>query len=202
MPRAQNSHAYVNAGFLVELDEGLIQSARICYGGIDESFVHASATEELLVGKEFHSNDTLAEALTSLESELKPDHILPDASPEYRKNLALSLFYKFILSTCENDEISEMYKSGGESLQRPISSGYQSTSTVQESWPLTKDVPKMDGLVQTAGEAQYINDIPSYPDQLWAAFVPATQVHAKIVYIDATEALVNTYLLLTFVHLF
>lgn len=52
MPRAQNAHAYVNAGFLIELDQGQVQTARICFGGITAEFVHATATEEFLIGKE------------------------------------------------------------------------------------------------------------------------------------------------------
>lgn len=39
MPRAQNSHAYVNAGFLVEFDNstGNVANATIVYGGINSS---------------------------------------------------------------------------------------------------------------------------------------------------------------------
>jgi hypothetical protein len=29
-----------------------------------------------------------------LDAELHPDHVLPDASPEYRKGLAAALFYR------------------------------------------------------------------------------------------------------------
>lgn len=166
MPRAQNAHAYVNAGFLVELDQGQVQAARICFGGINPEFVHATATEEYLIGKEMYTNETVATAIELLTSELQPDYELPDASPEYRKNLAISLFYKFILNTAAEENILPEYVSGGEILERELSHGHQETSTNYEVWPMTKNVPKYDGLVQTSGEANFVNDLPPLMDEL------------------------------------
>lgn len=123
MPRAQNSHAYVNAGFLLEFKNGIINSARICFGGISPEFVHAAQTEKLLVGKSLYDNETLQNALQSLTAEMNPDWVLPDASPEYRKSLAAALLYKFVLNTCPTKRIGEKYISGGAILERSISSG-------------------------------------------------------------------------------
>lgn len=52
-----------------------------------------------------------------------------------------------------------------------------------------KAVNKYDGLLQCSGEAKYINDMSPQPGELWAAFVPAKRVHAKVSQINATEAL-------------
>lgn len=144
------------------------------------------------MAKSFLQNDTLSGAVKALSSELNPDHELPDASPEYRENLAIALFYKFILSTSDESVTADEFKSGGDVLERGLSSGIQEISTNKEAWPITKNVPKYDGLVQTAGEAKYVNDMPSLPNELFAAFILATEVHAPILHIDATEALVNT----------
>ncbi|CAD7078518.1 unnamed protein product [Hermetia illucens] len=35
MPRAQNAHAYVNAGFLMQMSGDTVKSARVCFGGIN-----------------------------------------------------------------------------------------------------------------------------------------------------------------------
>lgn len=73
-----------------------VKSARILFGGINPEFIHAKNTEAYLVGKNLIDNVTIQGALAKLNDELKPDHVLPDASPEFRKNLAMSLFYKVI----------------------------------------------------------------------------------------------------------
>lgn len=148
MPRAQNAHAYVNAGFLVKLQDGIVAEARLCFGGISPEFVHADKTEKLLIGKNLYDNETLQSALQSLLSEMHPDWVLPDACPEYRMNLAAALFYKFVLNTCPADKISAEFVSGGAILERAISSGTQSFDTFEDRYPLTERVPKYEGLIQ------------------------------------------------------
>lgn len=191
MPRAQNAHAYVNAAFLFKFNGEVVESARICFGGIDPSFIHATNTEKSLQGKNLYTNETLQSAISYLNNELSPDWVLPDASPEYRKNLAISLFYKFVLNTAPEDKVKPAHRTGGEILHRTLSSGTQMFDTYQDKFPLTKPVPKYEGLIQVSGEAQYSNDIPQLDNELWAAFVPATKVRAKIGKIDASDALVN-----------
>lgn len=55
---------------------------------------HAVATEDFLDGKILLRKKVLRKALEILDSELNPDHRLPDYSPEFRKKLAIGLFYK------------------------------------------------------------------------------------------------------------
>lgn len=190
MPRAQNAHAYVNAAFLFKFNGDVVESARICFGGINPLFIHATNTEKSLQGKNLYTNETLQSAISYLNNEIDPDWVLPDASPEYRKNLAISLFYKAVLNTAPSDKIKPENKSGGDILERPLSSGMQIFDTYKDKYPLTQPVPKYEGLIQVSGEAQYANDIPQLDNELWAAFVPATRVRAKIGKIDASDALV------------
>lgn len=145
MPRAQNAHAYVNAGFLLKFENDVIQSARICFGGIHPEFVHAIETEKFLTGKDLYTNETLQEALRILSTEIQPDWIRPDASPDYRKNLAASLFYKFVLNTCPSYRVNREFVSGGSILERPISSGTHVFDTFVDRYPLTEKVPKYEG---------------------------------------------------------
>lgn len=192
MPRGLNALAYVNAGFLIELNNSLVKKASVCFGGINAQFVHATNTEELLQGKDLYNNETLQAALTSLSDEIKPDWVLPAASSIYRKELALALFYRFILETCPKGTVSDKYKSGAVPIQRSLSTGISTFNTDKNMWPITEPVLKYEGLVQCSGEAKYINDIPPMENELWAAFVTAKKVNAKISHIDASEALVRT----------
>lgn len=200
MPRAQNAHAMVNAAFLFEFDTSQpnkkpVKSCRICYGGINPKFIHAEETEKVLSGvDDLYTDATLKNAVKSLQNELKPNSILPDPSPEYRTSLAIGLLYRFYLNTAPVDRIKAAYRSGGIGLERPISSGIQTYETDDKTYPITQASPKYDGLIQTAGEAQYANDtfsVQSVEKELWGAFVVATEVHSKVVGINAAKALVK-----------
>ena len=59
--------------------------------------IHASNTESYVNGKNLLDREVFRTALKILDAELHPDHVLPDASPEYRKGLAAALFYKVTL---------------------------------------------------------------------------------------------------------
>jgi xanthine dehydrogenase/oxidase len=189
MPRAQNSHSYVNAAFLLQFNESktLIESAKICFGGIDDYFVHAEKLEKFLVAKNIYDNEVFKNAVEILSKEIKPDATLPNASVDYRKRLAISLFYKFVLNTADN--VKEEFKSGSEILKREISKGIQEVEANESKSKLYKRIPKIEGEVQCTGEAQYVNDIPKYQSELHAAFVLGDKVHGRISEIDASEAL-------------
>lgn len=192
MPRAQNAHAYVNAGFRIDTDDdGRVRSARLCFGGIEPQFTHAERTEKALVGRELHTDRTLQLALRTLRDELHADWVLPDAAPAYRTQLALALFYRFVLATAPSPLVDGRLRSGGAAAHRPLSSGRQEFDTVPANYPLTEAVPKYDGLIQCAGEAEYVNDLPMQPGELWAAFVPATVVNVSVKQVDAAEVLVS-----------
>ncbi|XP_017770615.1 PREDICTED: indole-3-acetaldehyde oxidase-like [Nicrophorus vespilloides] len=189
MPRAQNAHAMVNAGFQVSFKNGgIVDSIRIVYGGINPQFSHPTETENFLKGRDLFKNDVLKMAYKKLESELQPDHVLPDPKPEFRKKLAIALFYKFILSICPT--VDKAKQSGGTKLHRDLSKGTQHFETQESLYPLTEAIPKLEALAQTTGQAQYIGDIPDIPNQHYAAFILAkAPANSKIKKIDYSEAL-------------
>ena len=100
MPRSSNAHAYVNAGFMAEVDVEnsykIIGKPTLVFGGISSTFTHAVQTETFLTEKNMNDHNMFLEAVTTLESELVPDNDPVLASPEYRKQLAVGLFYKVI----------------------------------------------------------------------------------------------------------
>ncbi|XP_053958030.1 uncharacterized protein LOC128863105 [Anastrepha ludens] len=194
-PRAQNAHAFVNAAFLLEMDVatwGLVNSARICFGGINPDFVHATGTEKLLAGNNLFDKETVAQIFKVLNAEVLPNDVLPDPSPEYRKALACGLFYKTLLRLAPAEKVRDEYKSGADILKRPLSSGLQTFETIEKNYPITQPIQKLDGLLQCAGEATYMNDVITTSNAVHCAFANATKVGANIEQIDATEALEMT----------
>ncbi|XP_018565775.1 indole-3-acetaldehyde oxidase-like [Anoplophora glabripennis] len=174
MPRAQNAHALVNAGFLLKINDKLIvEDARIVYGCINKTYTHAVNTEKYLVSKSIFNNNILQAAFQVLNDELKPDYAPADPQPTFRKKLAISLFYKYILSIAPSKFVSERHRSGGEELIRPVSSGSQDFGTDKTVYPLSQSMPKIEAVAQTTGEAEYITDMPDLPNQTHAAFVLA-----------------------------
>lgn len=192
MPRAQNAHAYVNAAFLVELDkETKVKRARICFGGIRPDFVHAKRIEEQLLGRNPFDNALLEQIFGQLTTLLEPDHVLPDASPDYRRKLACGLLYKFLLKSAaeRKQSLDARHLTGGSLLKRPVSSGKQSFETFEQHYPVTKPTEKHEGLIQCSGEATYSNDLPTQHNQVWAAFVTGKRVGATVTKVDTTAAL-------------
>ncbi|XP_077297593.1 uncharacterized protein LOC143919252 [Arctopsyche grandis] len=191
MPRGQNAHAHINAGFLFKFNTNktIVEKATIVYGGVNPNFNHATKTEEFLVGKNIFDKQTFKSAIQNLSTEIVPNVTPPEPTPDYRKKLAIGLFYKCILHISPSGMIDSRYKSGGDEFNRPVSSGKQEFDTNKDIWPLNEPVLKIEGLVQCSGEAEYINDIPRQPGELRAAFVLSTIYGGTLDKIDATEAL-------------
>ncbi|XP_067011294.2 xanthine dehydrogenase/oxidase [Anabrus simplex] len=194
MPRAQNAHAYVNAGFMfrmtVQNHGTVLEYPTIVYGGIHPQFIHASKTEKYLAGKQLFSTEVLQCALDILDSEIHPDSVLTDSSPAYRKGLAKGLFYKFVLSLAP-PQLNKRFISGGVSMHqtRPLSSGKQEFDTDKSMWPVNQPIPKLEATIQCAGEALYVNDVPTIPGELFAAFVVTKVGQGNIEKIDPSPAL-------------
>lgn len=82
-------------------------------------------------------------------------------------------------------------RSGGQLLERPVSKGSQDFQSDQGLYPLNQAAPKLEAKIQCSGEAQYINDVPNYAYQVFAAFVLSTIHVGEIDFIDGSEVLVS-----------
>ncbi|KAK3581541.1 hypothetical protein CHS0354_031882 [Potamilus streckersoni] len=190
--RTHNSHAYVNAGFRMNVDKAnnfLVKNQPcIVFGGINKTFTHASKTEAFLTGKQLLDPNVIKNALLTLQLEIVPDSNPVDANPAYRRNLALAFFYRYVLYVL-GDHVGSRLQSGSTPLVRSLSSGQQTYDTNKQEWPLTEPLQKLEAKAQVTGEAEYVNDIPLQPGELHAAFVISTVGNAKIQSIDASAAL-------------
>ncbi|XP_028039591.1 xanthine dehydrogenase/oxidase-like [Bombyx mandarina] len=192
MPKSQNAHAIVNAGFLYKLaNNSTVTQARIVYNGISPTFVRALGTEKFLIGKPLFKNETLQSALNNLKKDLNATEMPPEPSAAYRQQLGLAMFYKGLLYFCSSNNINPRYLSGATFLRkaRPLSRGEQNYETNSALWPLNQPIPKLESLIQCAGEAEYVDDIPSLPYEVFGAFVLSTVALGQIASIDASEAL-------------
>uniref|UniRef100_A0A1Q3FR94 Putative xanthine dehydrogenase n=1 Tax=Culex tarsalis TaxID=7177 RepID=A0A1Q3FR94_CULTA len=193
MPRAQSVHAYVNAAFLIEFntDRSSVASASLCFGGINSTFVHAVNTENFVRGKNIFTDEILQNVFKTLSSEIIPEEKPGDSSAEYRKHLTQTLLYRAVLDIASKHQIplAPQYQSATQGLHRPLSTSKQEFQTIQKNWPMNKDVPKVEGLAQTAGEAKYVEDLPNVPNELYGALVLATRPRTKILSIDPTPAM-------------
>lgn len=154
MPRAQNAHALVNAAFMLKIEKNIIKQANLLYGCINEKFTHAFITEKFLIGKYIFDNTTLQKTFDVLNNELIMDHVLPDPEPEFRKQLAISLFYKFILSIAPTNLVNKRFISGGCKFNRPVSRGTQDYETNASLYPVSKPISKIEASAQTTGIMQ------------------------------------------------
>ncbi|XP_049875013.1 xanthine dehydrogenase-like [Pectinophora gossypiella] len=194
MPRAQNAHAIVNAGFLYKLDSnGRVLESRIAYGGLSPVVVRAAATETYLIGRDLFTNETLQLAIGILESEL---HVLenpPEPSALYRRRIAVNLFYKGLLYLYPEYKLPLCFRSGAIKIRetRPVSEARQIFDTNPSLWPLNQPIPKVEALIQCSGEAPYTEDLPSIPREVFAAFVLSTIPKGHIVAIDPRPALLE-----------
>ncbi|XP_049875014.1 uncharacterized protein LOC126373077 isoform X1 [Pectinophora gossypiella] len=188
MPRSQNAHAIVNAGFMFKIDSAnKVVEANIVFGAISPTFIRARQTEDVLKGQNLYSEGTLQTTLTKLKNELIPVDVPPEPSPACRKTLAVGLLYKAILSFCTS--VNPRYKSGGTLLERGVSHGTQTFDTDKKLWPLNQPIPKLEALTQCSGEVKYVCDVTGTPRGAHVAFVLSTICVGEIDRFDASEAL-------------
>ena len=106
-------------------------------------------------------------------------------------NYSINLFNcsKFVLSI-KPETVQPFLRSGGNLLKRELSSGQQNYDTDRNIWPDNQPLPKIDGLYQTSGEAQYVNDIPIKSNEVFCAVTIADKI-GVIEKIQLNEAMVN-----------
>ncbi|XP_035659160.1 xanthine dehydrogenase/oxidase-like isoform X2 [Branchiostoma floridae] len=171
-----------------QTDLTVVAKPSIVFGGVNKNLVHASATEDFMVGKKLTDAETLKGAYAMLEAELQPDDSAFQ-SVQYTKQLAMGLFYKFYLSAVGRDHLTEPVRSALEPLVRPVSRGEQHFQTKESEWPLRKPVPKTSARVQASGEAMYTNDLPQTSGEVCAALVTSTVANCKVGTLDFSQAM-------------
>lgn len=60
-------------------------------------------------------------------------------------------------------------------------------------WPITEPMPKVEALIQCAGEIKYVNDVPKQAREVHVAFVTSDVATGEILDIDPSPALVRSF---------
>ncbi|XP_070496875.1 xanthine dehydrogenase-like [Chironomus tepperi] len=199
--RRDDDIAIVNAAINIKFDEGsnIIKEARIAFGGMAPTTVLATKTAAKIIGKVW--NRELVEIVNqSLLEENPLSADAPGGVVSYRQSLMLSLFFKAFLHISNELEksmnltiLEDRDRSGIEGFHTLTPKSSQLFEKVSSDQPTTdpiyRPVPHNSAFKQATGEALYIDDIPRHENELYIGLVLSTKAHAKIISIDANEAL-------------
>lgn len=201
--RRDDDIAIVNAAINVcfESNSNVVKSIKMAFGGMAPTTVMAPRSAEIMIKQKW--NQQLIERVTeSLSAELPLAASAPGGMIAYRRALVVSLFFKSYLlisqqlakqGIVEDSIIPEKEKSGAEVFHTPALKSSQLFEKVTAEQAICDPIgrPKVHvaGLKQATGEAIYCDDIPRAENELYLALVLSTKAYAKILNIDASEAL-------------
>lgn len=191
--RKDDDIAIVTGALRVRLDEqGIVQECNLIYGGMAAMTVAAKKAMDFLIGKRFAELETLEGTMNALGNDFDLQFSVPGGMASYRKALAFGFFYRFyhdVLAIL--DEGSDYVdKEAVDELEREISTGKvdEHSAVAYEKEVTGKSKSHLSALKQTTGEAQYLDDIPSLKNELYACYVLSKKAHAKIKSIDYADA--------------
>ncbi|KAJ5388301.1 Xanthine dehydrogenase [Penicillium cosmopolitanum] len=192
--RKDDDIAIVNAALRVSLsDTNDVTSCNLVFGGMAPLTVSAKNAEAALIGQKFTSPATLEAVMSALEKDFSLPFGVPGGMATYRKSLAMGFFYRFYHDVLSGMEVKaeDMDEDVVAEIERAISSGKQDNqaSVAYQQKILGQARPHVAALKQSTGQAQYTDDIPVQQNELFACMVLSTKAHAKILSVDASEAL-------------
>lgn len=191
--RKDDDIAIVTGALRVKLDdEGVVEQANFCFGGMAAWTTAAKQAIEFMVGKKFAELETLEGTMNAFEQDFNLQFSVPGGMASYRKALALGLFYRFYHEVMVAlGEIKHTDEEAVEEIEREISTGStDNTATMAyQQTILGKANPHLAALKQTTGEAQYADDIPKLANELYGCLVLSSKAHAKIKSVDFSAAL-------------
>jgi len=190
------AHAIVNMGVNIGFQpgaEGTVRAATVVVGGVCDQLLVATATAAAVAGQPVNTA-TLVAAVAALKADIA--RVGPSTDPRYSASykfeLAAGFLYKAFLETHQGS-LPAPYSTAVQDMitaaSRPISSGSVDFATVPGEGPVSTWIPKIDGLIQTTGEAHYPSDVGVHRKALCAQIVFSTSASAKLTGLDPSAAL-------------
>ncbi|CAP70560.1 uncharacterized protein PODANS_3_6240 [Podospora anserina S mat+] len=190
--RKDDDIAIVTGALRVRVDEdGVVEEARLVYGGMAPMTVAAKRAGEFLKGKKFAELETLEGTMTALSQDFDLSFGVPGGMASYRKSLALGFFYRFYHDAMKEFAEGERDEEAVEEIEREISTGKEdeAAAAAYEQEIVGKSNNHVAALKQATGEAQYTDDIPPARNELYGCMVLSTKAHAKLLSVDFSPAL-------------
>ncbi|CAG5080707.1 Oidioi.mRNA.OKI2018_I69.PAR.g9688.t1.cds [Oikopleura dioica] len=181
--RKENDTAIVNAAFFLDFNENssTIKTLRMAFGGVAKT-VRLAKCADSFVGRSWDEK-LLKDVSEALQAEFDVSDF-PVGYVAYRKCLITSFFFKFFITV--NHEL------GGEKnqigLERGSFSSIRCADVDHSLAPVGKSTRIISAAKQATGEAQFLDDMPKLDRELYFAPVLSPKAHAKILFVDFTEA--------------
>ncbi|XP_074648379.1 xanthine dehydrogenase/oxidase-like [Tubulanus polymorphus] len=178
---------------VLEKDTSIIQELCIISSGLDGRIKLASETMKEAVGKQLC--DSVVSSLSKiLTDEIKPCTDNTGGAVQYRRSLILGFFFKFYLSMQmkinKNMESSSLASAVYDLPFEPLKASQVFEKVdVPAHDTIGKPLPQIMNPCHATGETIYIDDIPTYSNELFIAYVYSKHARAKIVSVDPSEAL-------------
>ncbi|XP_024376895.1 probable aldehyde oxidase 3 [Physcomitrium patens] len=168
-----NAVSFSNAAFLVhisrEREEVVIETARLAFGAFGTKHaIRALKVEELLKSKTL-SLSLVKEAVEALKKEVVP--LEGTSMKEYRTSLNVGFLFDFLNSLLSGEPTVT-------STHLFPHVGKQNFTLTDDRFPLSQPIAKFLSQNQASGDAVYVDDIPSPPHCLHAAFVLSSEPYA------------------------
>ncbi|KAJ8111795.1 hypothetical protein OPT61_g5696 [Boeremia exigua] len=188
--RKDDDIAIVTAAFRVRLDsQDCVKDASIVFGGMANMTKESPKTQAAVIGKPWFHSEILNAALDGLLEDYDLPYSVPGGMADYRKTLALSLFFRFWHESAAHLGLGGVDEQVIDEIHRSISSGSRDDYNPYEQRVVGKQVAQLSALKQCTGEAEYIDDMPRLDRELFGGLVLSSKAHANIVSVDWELAL-------------
>ncbi|KAL0266984.1 UNVERIFIED_CONTAM: hypothetical protein PYX00_009375 [Menopon gallinae] len=200
--RREDDITIVNCACRVDFvpDTNVVKDFDIALGGMAPFTSLSLKAKKVAIGRAW-DKQLLEDVYAALIEEFPLPPSAPGGMVQYRRSLSLSHFFRFYLYVLEalSGKIGSVARLSPRLLSaiNPMQSLELKCSQYFQVVP--KDQPKFDAVgrplvhvnafKQATGEALYCDDMPRAEGELYVTFVLSTRPHAKILNIDATQAL-------------
>ncbi len=198
--RKDDDIAIVNACLRLSVRDDKILDATLAFGGMGPTTMQSVEAQAFLVGQQFSAPETLSQALQILAKDDFPlSYGVPGGMPVFRKTLALGFLTRLWGLAAPRlglpklaaaiEALPDLEELATSTVDRPVTKGLQDLENVAIKQPVGDSIPHLSAMKQVTGEAVYIDDMPPVANELHAGFVLSQRAHAKLLKVDAAEAL-------------